>query len=211
MIYRIITRATSLAAAVVLVVAVLLYMEVKVYQPNDISKNNNQISQSTSTLNSTPSLNQILKINDAIQVLPTLYNSKPDITRLSGYLSSITPSTVSINNLDLDFSTYGLTMSGTADSIDTINTFIDTLKFCQYTTATDSTGQLAFSKVVLSSYAYAPDSTTGQNFSVTAQFAPQIFDTSVSNVQLVVPNKITTRSDLDQPTALFNTVQSNGK
>ena len=86
-IYKIITRAASLAASVVLVIAILLYMEVKVYQPNNISKYNNQISQSSAKLNSTPDLNQILKINDAIQVLPSLYNSKPDVTRLAGYLS----------------------------------------------------------------------------------------------------------------------------
>ena len=209
-IYKIITRSTSLAAAIVLAIAILLYAEVKIFQPNNISKYNNQIAQSHSKLNAVPDLDQILKINNAIQVLPSLYNTRPDVTRLSGYLSLITPSSISISELGLNFGTNQLNITGTADSIDTINTFVDTLKFCQFITSADSTDQNAFSQVVLSSYAYSPGSSTGQEFSVTAQFSPQIFSTSTTGVQLIVPNKITTRSNIDQPTALFDNSQSSG-
>jgi hypothetical protein len=187
---------------------VALFIEVKVVQKNNISKNSSQIASNVNTLNKVPNLNAILKIDDTIKVLPTLYNSRPDVTRLSGYLSLITPANISIKTLNLNFANDTFNLSGSADSINTINTYVDTLKFCEYT-ANTTTSQLAFSKVVLANYSYSPSSTSGQNFSVSAIFAPQIFDTNVSGVQLIVPNKITTRSSVDQPIELFNT-QSNG-
>ena len=202
-IYKIITRTTLFLALVVVGITVLLFIEVKVIQVHTISSNNNQINSGRLALNKVTDLNQILKINDAIQTLPSLYNNRPDVTRLAGYLSLITPATVSIKTLGLNFAVGAFSFTGTADTIDTINTFVDTLKFCQFTTGTDATEQLAFSKVVLTSYSYITGSTAGESFSVSAVFSPEIFATSVANVQLTVPNKITTRSNVDQPTSLF--------
>jgi len=207
-IYRIITRLTFIISILVIVIMIGFFLEVKVAQKNDIAKYNSQITADNSALNKIPDLNAVLKINDAIQALPSLYNSRPDVTRLSGYLSLITPADVSIQTLGLNFSNNTLNISGVANSIDAINTVVDTLKFCEYSTASSTTNQLAFSKVVLASYVYSASSTTGQTFSITADFAPQIFATSTANVSLIVPNKITTRSAVDQPTELFNSKAS---
>ncbi len=207
-IYNLITRVTFLGSVLMIAIMIGLFIEVKIVQGNNISKNREQITNNIATLNKVSGLNSILKINDTIKALPILYNSRPDVTRLSQYLSLITPASVSIKTLSLNFTTNTISLSGSANTIDSINTFVDTLKFCEYTTSSTTSNQLAFSKVVLSSYSYSPASTTGQNFSVTAVFSPQIFATSVSGVQLIVPNKITTRSAVDQPAALFNT--SNG-
>ena len=208
-IYDLITRVTFLISILMVVIMIGLFIEVKIIQGNNISKNSGQITNNIATLNKVSGLNSILKINDTIKALPLLYNSRPDVTRLSGYLSLITPANVSIKTLSLNFTTNTINLSGSANNIGSINTFVDTLKFCEYTTSNLTSNQLAFSKVVLSSYSYSPASTTNQNFSVSAFFVPQIFATNVSGVQLIVPNKITTRSAVDQPTALFNT-QSNG-
>jgi hypothetical protein len=188
---------------------VILLVEVKVIQKHDISKYNAQISSDNSTLNKVPDLNAILKINDAIHVLPTLYDSRPDVTRLSNYLSLITPANISLTSLTLNFTANTLSIAGNANSIDTINTFVDTLKFCEYTINSGTTNPLAFNQVVLSNYSYSPSSPTGQSFSITAGFSPVIFSAKDTNVKLVVPNQITTRSDLDQPTDLFGTSSTN--
>jgi hypothetical protein len=206
---RLIISITFLVSIVTIIVTIILFVEVKVIQKNHINKYNIQISSDNSSLNKIPDLNSVLKINDAIQVLPTLYNSRPDVTRLSGYLALITPAQISLNSLNLNFSTNTFNISGSANSIDSINTFVDTLKFCEYSLGNSTSNQLAFSKVVLSNYSYVPTSINGQNFSITAVFEPEIFATKDPNVKLIVPNKITTRSNLDQPTNLFNEQTTN--
>jgi hypothetical protein len=207
-IYTFITRLTLLISIGAIIIMFGLFAEVKIVQKNSISQNNTQISLKNTALNKQTYFNAILKINDAIKILPSLYDSRPDITRLSGYLSLITPAQVSISNLSLNFSTDTFQLSGTADSINTINTFVDTLKFCEYNIDNNSTNKLAFSKVVLSSYAYSPTSTTGESFSVTANFDANIFNAKDTDVQLVVPSQITTRSNIDQPSDLFVTQPS---
>jgi Tfp pilus assembly protein PilN len=200
---------TFLVSILAILITVVLLVEVKVIQKHQISKYNSQIISDNIALNKVPDLNSILKINDAIQVLPSLYESRPDATRLSSYLSLITPAQISLTSLNINFSADTVSISGNANSINTINTFIDTLKFCEYTTSSGSADSPAFNQVVLSNYSYVPSSVTGQSFSITAGFSPVIFATKDTNVQLIVPNKITTRSDVDQPADLFGNSLTN--
>jgi hypothetical protein len=206
---QLIISVTFLISILAIVVTAFLLVEVKVIQKHEIAKYNNQITSDNSSLNQVPDLNSILKINDAIQVLPSLYNSRPDVTRLSGYLAAITPAQISLASLNMNFTANTLSISGNADSINTIDTFVDTLKFCEYTLGSGTTDYPAFSNVVLANYSYSPSAVAGQSFSITADFSPEIFATKDSNVKLIVPNKITTRSDLDQPTNLFGTQTTN--
>jgi len=202
-IYNLITRVTFFISIFLIAVVIGLFLEVKVVQKNNINKYDSQITSDDSALNRVPDLSAILKINDAIKVLPSLYDSRPDTTRLSNYLALVTPANVSIQSLNLNFTTNSFSLSGNADSINTINTFVDTLKFCKYQVGGSSTSSLAFNQVVLSSYSYSASSTSGQVFSITGNFSPQIFATSEQDVSLIVPSQITTRSDIDQPAALF--------
>jgi Tfp pilus assembly protein PilN len=200
---KLIITVSSLVSLLVIIITVLLFVEVKVVQKNNINSYNSQISVKDKTLNQVPDLNSILKINDAIQILPSLYTSRPDVTRLPGYLALITPANVSITSMTLDFKANSVNINGTADSINTINTFVDTLKFCEFS-VNSGTQSLAFSNVDLSNYSFVPGSTTGQTFTVIADFNPIIFAAKDTSVKLIVPNKITTRSDVDQPANLFN-------
>lgn len=207
--YRLLTRSGLFLAIIVIVITTFLFIEVKFLQQKSISSNNKKISSGLSSLNKVTDFNQILKINNAIGILPSLYSNRPDVTRLASYLALITPSTVSIKSLQLNFATDAFNFNGTADSIQTINTFVDTLKFCEFTIGASNQQKPAFSKVVLADYNYSSASSTTEDFTVNAVFSPQIFATNISGVQLIVPNKITTRSNIDQPTALFN-LQTNG-
>ena len=200
---KLVITVSFLVSIVVIIITLLLFVEVKVVQKNNINSNNSQISVKDNALNKVPDLNSILKINDAIQVLPSLYTSRPDVTRLPGYLALITPANISITSMTLDFKANTVNINGKADSINTINAFVDTLKFCEYSVS-GGPQSLAFSNVDLSNYSFVPGSTTGQLFTVIADFNPNIFAAKNSSVQLIVPNKITTRSDVDQPANLFN-------
>lgn len=200
---KLVITVSLLVSVLVIIITAVLFVEVKIVQKNNITSYNSQISIKDNALNKVPDLNSILKINDAIQVLPSLYTSRADVTRLPGYLALITPANVSITSLTLDFKANTIIINGKADSINTINTFVDTLKFSEYS-IDDGTQSLAFTNVDLSNYSFVPGSSAGQNFTVMADFSSNLFAAKNTSVKLIVPNKITTRSDVDQPANLFN-------
>lgn len=146
-----------------------------------------------------PDLNKILTIQNQLSSLTTLHQGKPAVSRLGDYLSETTPANANINNLTIDFNQHQMTITGTADSLATVNQYVDTLKFTTY--SDDSTkNQPAFSNVVLSSFGVTQHEA---DYTITLSYDPNIFDIT-QNVKLTVPpNKVTTRSALEQPTNLF--------
>ncbi|HUC95907.1 MAG TPA: hypothetical protein VMR76_03045 [Candidatus Saccharimonadia bacterium] len=202
---------TILASVVVLFIVGLLLIETKVLQKHNINNYNTQITSGVTKLNKTSNLNAVLKINDAIKTLPSLYDSRPVASQLPSYLSKITPADVSITSINLDFGAHTIVISGSASSITAINTFADTLKFCQYINGTSSAEPLAFSDVVLSSFSFSSNSTSGQGYSITANFDPAIFDAKNTDLTLNVKNQITTRSEVNQPADLFQPKNTSAK
>ena len=92
-----------------------------------------------------------------------------------------------------------MTITGSADAISTINQFVDTLKFTQYTVGSDTQKINAFSNAVLTSFSKAP---TLSDYSVSVSFDPAIYNSS-NSISLVIPNVVTTRSEIDKPNSLF--------
>jgi hypothetical protein len=99
-----------------------------------------------------------------------------------------------------------MSITGTAKSLDVVNTFVDTIKFTEYGTAGFSTKTAAFSNVVLTQF---DKNGTNATYSITLSFDPTIFN-NANAVKLTVPNIISTRSVVEQPTDLFqsNTTQN---
>ncbi len=91
-------------------------------------------------------------------------------------------------------------ISGSADTVHTVNTYVDTLKFTTYTPVNSSKAPAknAFSQVVL---AFGKTSQT-TTYTITASFDPAIFN-QASDVTLTVPQITTTRSAIDQPLDIF--------
>ncbi|HET7827647.1 MAG TPA: PilN domain-containing protein, partial [Candidatus Saccharimonadales bacterium] len=135
---------------------------------------------------------------------PSLHQQKPLTSRLFSYLPQITPVNVNIGKLNLNMSGNTMEISGTADTIQSVNTFVDTLKFTYYTVGNNSTSQTpAFSNVVLSQVDRNSNQAT---YTIDLNFDPALFG-AAKNVQLVVPKETTTRSVLDSPdpsSLLFN-------
>jgi Tfp pilus assembly protein PilN len=196
--HLVILLSTVLSIAAVSVFILLLSIVYGV-QKKSLSDLNTKINSESSELTSTQGLNQILTIQNQLKSLPTLDSSKAVSSRLYGYLSQITPAAASISGVNADFTQNTMTISGNADSFTTINTFADTLKFATYTIKGQSGQTKAFSNVLLSGFT---SNGTSATYSLSFSFNPVLFDAN-QTVTLVVPNIITTRSEIDQPTALF--------
>lgn len=206
---RIVMVFAVLASVVALVIFVGLLLLVDVAQKKNLSDLDRDINSSSSKLTRTPDLNQILTVQNQLNSLPSLDAQKPATTRLFDYVEKVTPSNVFINKLDIDYSQHTIAITGTADAIDTVNTFVDTLKFTTYT-ATSSNGQKteavnAFSSVVLTNFGR---DNQGANYTINLNFDPIIFDNTYTDVALTVPDKISTRSVVDQPKPLFQAAPS---
>ncbi len=181
-----------------LFVLVLLVGTVDVLQKKNIKDLKRDISTNSSQLKNTPNLNKILTVQNQLETLTTLHNQKPVASRLFTFVKDVTPSKASISQLSVDYAQNSITVTGNASSLDVVNTYVDTLKFTTYKKA-DGSKAPAFSSVVLAQFSR---SNSGASFTVTTSFDPAIFNNG-SNVSLTVPNIISTRSAIDQPTDLF--------
>jgi len=190
-----------IVGAVSVGVFVLLFLFVDVGQKVRISQLNGQISASTSQLSSNKNLNQILTVQNQLETLPSLESKSPTTSRMFGYISQVMPPNTTISSLSINFTTNTVTMTGAADSLATVNTLVDTLKYTTYSNATTKTNNTpAFSAVVLSSFSYSNSATNGNaaQYSIAFSFDPALFNSS-DDITLVVPSETTTRSILNQP------------
>jgi hypothetical protein len=209
---------SSLIAIVSLVVFIMLLVYVDVVQKQHLNSLSRSITSEQNQLGSTGNLDKVLTIQNQLDALPDLDAHKPAVTRLFGDLIAVTPAAASISQLQITFtSTQGSTsnntmqIEGNADTLLTINQFVDTLKFTVYndSDSTSPTDPYAFTNVVLTSYGIQ---STGDSFNISLNFNPAIFNIRDNKVTLHVPNKTTTRSITQLPTDLFqkNPSSSNG-
>lgn len=197
---------SMLTAAAALFIFVMLFLTVYVFQRQTINNLESDIDTYSSTLKGTKDLDKILTIQNQLKSLPELHDQKPVTSRLFTYVTQLTPAQVSIGNIELDYEEGTLTMSGKADSLGTINKFVDTLKFTTYSglpadaSSEDKTQTgKPFSEVVLTSFSKSDKEAT---YNISFKFNPIIFD-SKNNITLVVPKIISTRSETEKPTELF--------
>jgi len=191
---------STLLIAVSIAILVLLYVYVVIIQKNHISGLSSQITNSTQQISSNANLNKILTIQNQLQSLPSLDNAKPATTQILPYINQLTPAAATISNISVDLTKNIGSIQGNADTITTVNTFVDTLKFTNYTIGTSSSTS-AFSNVVLSTFA-ENTTTSGVSYTITFSFDPLIFS-GTQQATLAVPQIITTRSITQQPTDLF--------
>ena len=193
-----------LISATSLFIFTMLFLSVHVFQKSNLKDINEEIKTTTAELKGTADLNKILTIQNQLNSLPALQQQKPVVSRLFPYLAAVTPATVNIGELEVDFNQNTMKIIGTADSLQSVNKFADTLKFTTYsikpqdgTPAPEST-EKPFSAVVLSEFTRS-DTVT---YTITLSYNPIIFDSS-KDVVIQVPKIITTRSETEKPTELF--------
>lgn len=186
---------------------VLLFLIVNVFQTKHLGDLNEDIKTKTAELKAIPDLDKVLTVQNQLKALPALHEQKPATSRLVDYLVQVTPADAKISQVVLDMDNSTMTLEGSAGSIETINRFVDTLKFTNYTASTNpetsETGS-AFSEVVLTKYGVANGAGgAGRvSYAIDFKFNPIIFD-NTKTVKLTVPNIISTRSVVEKPTDLF--------
>jgi Tfp pilus assembly protein PilN len=221
-----IKRLVTAVAGVVMVISVLVFVALLLYvdvaQKTHLKAVNNVIQSNTSQLGGNTNLDKILTIQNQLAILPQLEAQTPAVSRMFTYLTQLTPTNASISSLSADFDQDTFTITGSADSLDTINKFVDSIKFTTFKASSDNTAAVvsapssgdAFSTVVLSAFGYTSSNTSGQpaNFTITFDFNPVIFN-NTDSVTLTVPPITTTRSVIGQPTNLFekSTSTTSGK
>lgn len=192
-------RMVMLISAVIsgasLALLILLFLAVNVFQKTHLNNLTEDIATDSKQLQETPELNKILTVQNQLNNLTALHDAKPVVSRISKYLTQVTPTKVSIADLKVDFTANSISITGGADSLSTVNKFIDTLKFTTYETKDGRTNK-AFSDVVLTSFGREEGSA---RYQISLKYDTVIFDANAV-VTLVVPqNFITTRSLTEKP------------
>jgi hypothetical protein len=206
---RLIMLISIIASAVTFGVFVLLFLFVRVSQPKHIRDLDKDIKTNVSKIQSTPDLDKVLTIQNQLNSLPGLHDQKVESSRLIDYLTMLTPNQATLSTVDTDFAVNTMTIRGSADSLITVNKFVDTLKFTDYKVNAEGGPEgKAFKDVVLRSFSMA--GTPGQSnivtFDISLAFEPIIF-TQVKDVKpdatqpvsLTVPKIISTRSETEKP------------
>jgi hypothetical protein len=200
---RLVLTTAVLASIGALGLLIVLSLSVFVFQKQYMKIVTKDITKYSNDLKDTPDLDKILTIQNQLNSLTALHEKKADTTRLIPFIQQLTPNNVSIATLNVDYTTNTMSISGAADSLQVINQYVDTLKFTKYT---DGNSQpLAFTSVVLSSFGRSEQDAT---YTIDATFEAAIFDNTKA-IKLIVPEKVTTRSETEKPTTLFESSTTN--
>ena len=171
---RLMVSVSFLASVIAIGVLVIAFSTVYVVQKKVISDLGHDIAVENKALHDSANLSDILTVQSQLNSLSSLNTQKPVASRMFGYLSQVTPTDATISDLRVDFVADTMTVNGNAPSLDVVNTFVDSLKFTNYTVKGSSDSSPAFSSVVLSSFSRSAKAAT---YAVTFSFDPAIFDT----------------------------------
>jgi Tfp pilus assembly protein PilN len=208
---RLVYGATILASLVAITIFVISFVSVSLLQKKLLDNAGKDITTYSNKIKSIPNLQKILTVQNQLNSLPGLHDKKHYQSRLFTYLPQVTPTNISIDSVVIDNTANTIELDGSSDTVETINKFVDTIKFTSYVVGSNqSTKKLAFSNVVLSNIGRNDKNAT---YTVKASFDPSIF-TGTKPISLVVPQETTTRSVLDAPNAktpLFNAQTQGGQ
>lgn len=190
---RMIMSASVVASAAAIGVTVLMFMFVHIAQKKNINDLGKDIQKTTSDIKATPNLDSILTVQNQLSLLPQLHESKPETSRLFDYLSFVSPQAVRVSTVDLDTKVSTMAMSGSADSIATVNKLVDNIKALEYATVGSNENLPIFSNVVTQ----VSGSNESAEFRVTMSYDPAIF-ANTQDVTLKLGNE--TMSTAPAPT-----------
>lgn len=193
---RLMVSVSFIASAAALALLIVAFSSVYIAQKKIISDLNDSITTSSRKLKNEPNISDILTVQSQLGSLDALNNQKPVASRMFGYLSQVTPTQTTISDMRADFTQNTLNISGNSPSLDAVNTFVDSLKFTNYTIKGSSDVKPAFSSVVLANFSRSATSAT---YSITLSFDPAIFNVT-DDVTLLVGNQ---SQSAQQPSVIF--------
>jgi hypothetical protein len=202
----------SLLICIASVLLLALLLSVDGLQHKHLNDLKRDIDRESKALSSEPNINTILTVQHQLASLPDLDDQKPVVERLFDYMNQVTPAQVSINDLQVDFTSQNFNITGTADAISSITQYVNTLKLTTYVTSSNKTPQPAFTNVVLTSFGLnstGQDRSQAASYQITLNADPTIFD-ATEQVHLTVPT-VVTRAQLPNPTDLFKSTPEDKK
>ncbi|HWB38797.1 MAG TPA: PilN domain-containing protein [Candidatus Saccharimonadales bacterium] len=194
----------SLLVALVSIIILAVMLMVGGLQKKHLTDLANDVKTNTNKLKNEPQINEILTVQNQLESLTALHAAKPEASQLFTYLNQVTPAKVNINDISVDFTQDTITITGSTDTLSSVNQYVDTLKLTTYTTNQTNTSAPAFSNVVLSSFSVSAsgNASTAASYSVNFKYDPTIFNITQST-KLHVPSTTTTRAGLDSLDDLF--------
>jgi len=196
---RLVLLGSIIAASASVAILIFSFVVVNVLQHKHLGAVKADIDKYSKELKDEEDLDKILTIQDQLKSLNTYHEQKPAAQRISKFLSQVTPSTVSISKVDVDYTANSIALEGTAPALKDVNEYVDTLKFSTYTVEKDGEkedkGQ-AFSGVVMTDFTRVAAAT----YTITLSFQPELFDNTKA-ISIVLPkeSKVTTRSVTEKP------------
>jgi Tfp pilus assembly protein PilN len=196
-----------------------------------IARNENKITELTTTMVNIPDLDKVLTIQSQLGQLSDLHNKKPQAQRLFGLIRLVTPDTIDLNDVYVNYEDQTIEISGTTDSAKAVNVFVDTIKNTSFTSEAAEQGvqsldlseepsELITETVVeqeLESFPAFSEVVTeplfseeGVRFKVIFSFDNAIFNIA-NRIKFNVPTLITTQSETGRPTDLFSEVPEEGE
>jgi hypothetical protein len=157
---------------------------VNVVQKNSLSDADDDIAAYSKELKELPNIDKILTVQNQLNTLTGLHNDKVVSSRLFGFLQQLTPSSVSLSSLKVDYLASTITVTGSATSLDQVNVYADTLKSTTYMAKETKEDTKAFTDVVLASFGRDDK---GATYTINFNFAPEIFSSSDDDATLTVP------------------------
>lgn len=214
---QLIVSVSTLVSIGSIVIVLLLTSYVHIAQKNNISDQKEDIQDEITALNNIPDFNKILTVQNQLSTLPELHEGRPTTSRIFTYLYQLAPVTVKVRSVSMDIENSVMEITGSADSLASVNQFSDTLKFAEYVNKiTDEDGELTEEKGVPFTDVSTELSRGEEEATYTLSFAfdPLLFDNTL-DISLVIPEqKITTRSVTGKPstdpTLLFEDNPDNG-
>lgn len=204
---------STIVSGSALALFVLFFLVVNGVQRQHLNNLSSDVSRYEKELQEKPELSKILTIQNQLNSLSALHQQKPVVSRTYTYIQQITPQKASIETLTINFAEQTIKIDGSADSLATVNTFVDTLKFTTFNAQPVSDGgeakenAAAFSEVVLASFAISSNTTSkdankAASYSITLKYDPIIFNDAYT-VNLTVASRVTTRSETEKPSDIF--------
>lgn len=202
----------SIIAVIAAVSLTVLLLVISTIQKARLSSLSDSIKSDISKLQEKPQIDEILTVQNQLKSLTGLHTQKPAVTNINAMLNEVTPVNVSISEFNVIYTEQKITITGGADSLSSVNKYIDTLKFTKFGESGVKDKKLAFSKVVMTDFGVNQDSNDPKqtvNYTIDMAYVPEIFDIT-KKIDWLVPSQVTTRSELNRPTdSLFKPSEDN--
>jgi len=189
---RLITNISVLSSLIAVGIVVAMYSFVNIAQKKHITDLGKDIDSLTTEIKSTKDLDKILTTQNQLSLLPSLHEGKPELSRVFDFITFATPEKAKVSSLDVDVNLTKITMAGTADSIATVNKFVDNLKAVRVAVTTDKENTTQTYSDVITTLSGDNDSAT---FKISLTYDPVIFDNTVEIIMSIGSQTISTGTE----------------